>query len=108
MSFAVNTPGGQVQLMDLPLEVLEQLEDDTGRRWSQLLSTPAWNMKSVRCLYLAACAQNGSTPEALTPRKLIGDDEHPGVIVEVSDDMPTTYTDGMPDPKAVGVTETAG
>jgi hypothetical protein len=105
MPFAVNTPGGQVQLMDLPLEVLEQLEADTGRRWSQLITLPAWDAKSIRMIYAACCAQKGCDPAPLTPRDLIGDD---GVIVEVPDDLPTSYTDGMPDPKAGGETGTPG
>ena len=105
MSFAVNTPGGQVQLMDLPLEVLEQLESDTGRRWSQLLTAPGWDAKSIRCIYAAACAQVGAEPKALTPRDLLSED---AVIVEVSDDLPTSYSDGMPDPKAEGETPTPG
>lgn len=108
MPFAVNTPGGQVHLMDLPLEVLEQLEVDTGRRYSQLLGSPGWDAKSIRCIYAAACAFNGSTPEQLTPRKLIGTNDADAIIVEVSDELPTSYTDGMPDPKAEGVTATAG
>ena len=105
MPFAVNTPGGQVQLMDLPLEVLEKLEADTGRRWAQLLTTPGWDAKSIRCIYAACCAQKGVDPLPLTPRSLTGDD---AVIVEVPDDMPTSYTDGLPDPKAEGETPTPG
>lgn len=106
MPFAVNTPGGQVQLLDLPLEVLEQLEADTGRRWAQLLSTPAWDAKSIRCIYAACCVHTGSEPQPLTPRQLVEGD--PPVIVEVADDLPTSYTDGMPDPKAEGETVTPG
>jgi hypothetical protein len=107
MPFAVNTPGGQVQLLDLPLEVLEQLEDDTGRRWSQLLTAPGWNAKSIRLIYAAACAQTGCDPKPLTPRDLLGDGDDT-VIVEVPDDLPTSYTDGMPDPKAEAETPTPG
>lgn len=107
MPFAVNTPGGQVQLLDLPLEVLEQLEEDTGRRWSQLLTAPGWNAKSIRCIYAAACAHTGSEPRPLTPRDLLGDGDDP-VIVEVPDDLPTSYSDGMPDPKAEDATPTPG
>jgi hypothetical protein len=107
MPFAVNTPGVQVHLMDLPIEVLEQLEEDTGRRWSQLLVSPGWNAKSIRCIYAAACAQVGAEPKPLTPRDLVGD-EGDMVIVEVPDDLPKSYTDGMPDPKAEGETPTPG
>lgn len=106
MPFAVNTPGGQVQLMDLPLEVLEQLEADTGRRWAQLLSAPGYDAKSIRCIYAACCAQKGVEPQPLTPRDLVEGDDR--VIVEVPDDMPTSYTDGLPDPKAEGETATPG
>lgn len=105
MPFAVNTPAGQVQLMDLPWEVLEQLESDTGRRWGQLLTAPGWDAKSVRLIYAACCAAKGVEPRQLTPRDMVGDSP---VFVEVPDDLPTSYTDGIPDPKAEGGTVTPG
>lgn len=103
MPFAVNTPGGQVQLMDLPLEVLDKLEEETGRRWSQLLVAPGWNAKSVMALYNAACAHIGCEPEPLTPRKVV---DGAGLFEEVPDDLPTVYEDGLP--KAEGGTSTSG
>lgn len=104
MPWAVNTPGGQVQLMDLPLEALEKLEADTGRRYSQLLTVPAWDAKSIRCVYAAACAHNGSDPKPLTARDLVADGNP--IFVEVADDMPDVYEDGLP--KAEGATPTPG
>jgi hypothetical protein len=71
-----------------------------------LLTAPGWNAKSIRLIYAAACAHDGSEPKPLTPRDLLDDDA--AVIVEVDDDLPTSYTDGMPDPKAGGETPTAG
>lgn len=96
MPLAVNTPGGQVQLMDLPFEVLEKLEAETDRRWSQLVLSPAMSARSAMAVYRECCAIKGCEPLTLTPRMIASDE----VFVEVPDDLPTTYTDGIPDPKA--------
>lgn len=108
MSFAVNTPGGQVRLMDLPLEVLEGLETETQRRWAQLVGSPAWTAKSANAVYRAACAHIGCEPEQLTPSKVLGqaEDGSDGVFVEVPDDLPVMYEDGLP--KAEAATSTSG
>lgn len=96
MPIAVNTPGGQVQLMDLPFEVLERLEGETDRRWSQLVLSPAMSARSAMAVYRACCEITSSEPVTLTPRMIASDE----VFVEVPDDLPTSYTDGIPDPKA--------
>lgn len=92
--FAVNTPGGQVRLADLPLEVLDGLETETGRRWTELLMSPAATAKSALAVYAAACRENGSEPEKLTPRRLIAEDQ--SVFEMVDEDMPTVFEDGLP------------
>lgn len=108
MSFAVNTPGGQVRLMDLPLEVFEGLEAETQRRYAQLVGSPAWTAKSANAVYRAACVHIGCEPEQLTPGKLVGqaEDGSDAIFVEVSDDLPTVYEDGLP--KAEAATSTSG
>jgi hypothetical protein len=93
MPYAVNTPKGRVQLVDLPLDVLDKLEDETGRKWHELLLSPLYTAKSAQALYAACCAQNGSEAESLTPARLLGDDS---IFELVPDDMPEVYEDGMP------------
>lgn len=97
MPFACNTPGGQVQLLDLPLEALDRIEEETGRRWSQVLSLPAFSAKSIITVYREACAVAGCEPEPLTPRKCIDGD---GLFVQVPDDMPDMYEGGLPKAEA--------
>lgn len=102
MPFAVNTPNGQVHLMDLPLEVLDRLEGETGMRWTEIILAPASSAKCAIAVYQVACEQTGSEPEQLSPRKLIDDN----VIENVPDDLPEMYEDGVP--KAGGAESTGG
>ena len=106
MEFAVNTPGGQVRLTDLPLEVLDRLETETGRRWTDLILSPAYTAKSAMKVYAAACDYSGSTPEPLTPRRLIEADGKGSIFEMVEDDLPTVFEDGIP--KAGDGTSTSG
>lgn len=106
MPWAVNTPKGQVQLVDLPFSVLDAVEGETDRTWAQMLSYPAVTSKSVMALYRAACEHVGAEPEELTPRVVLDACDGAGIFVEVPDDMPTTYKDGLP--KAEGEPRTSG
>jgi hypothetical protein len=107
MEFAVNTPGGQVRLADLPLEVLSQLEEETGRRWVELILSPAYSAATAIAVYKAACAHNGSEPQPLTPRRLIeGIGGGEAIFEQVEDDLPTLYEEGLP--KAEDETSTSG
>lgn len=102
MPWAVNTPGGQVRLMDLPLEVLGQIEVDTGTKWTDVLMAPAGSIKCALAVYAAACAQTESDPEQLTAARFVEDE----VFTRVADDLPETYKDGLP--KAEGEPPTSG
>lgn len=82
--------------MDLPFDVLERLEESTGRRWSELVLAPAATAKAATAVYRACCEQTGSEPVTLTPR-LIASDE---VFVTVPDDMPTVFEEGLPKAEA--------
>jgi hypothetical protein len=97
MPYAVNTEKGQVRLVDLPLEVLDTLEQETDRKWHELLLSPLYTAKSATAIYRAACAQNGSEPKSLTPAMLLGDDS---IFELVPDDLPEVYEDGLPAGKA--------
>lgn len=103
MPWAVNTPGGQVQLVDLPFSVLDTVEVECGRPWASLLSYPAVTAKSVMVLYRVACEHIGAEPEELTPRKALDGD---GLFVEVDDDLPEVFEDGLP--KAESAPPTSG
>lgn len=102
MPWAVNTPKGQVQLMDLPLEVLGQVESDTGTRWTDILLAPASSIACAQAVYAVACKQTDSEPEPLTARRLVEDD----IFERVADDLPEVYEGGLP--KAEGEVETSG
>ena len=102
MAFAVNTPGGQVLLEDLPLSLLSKMEVEGDVRWPVLLMAPASTALSAMAVYRVACESNGSEPEELTARKILTGD----YFVEVKDDLPTMYEDGIP--KAEGETPISG
>jgi hypothetical protein len=91
MAFAVNTPAGQVRLEDLPLEVLEAVEVQTGQEWPTMIFAPASSAKVANALYKAVCVHKGCEPEQLTPKSLLN-----GLYEKVDDDVPTLFEDGIP------------
>lgn len=104
MAFAVITPAGQVELQDLPLEVLDDIEEKSGQRWPTILAAPATTARAARVIYEAACRHVGCEPEKLTARTILDG----RLFVQVDDDLPTLFEDGMPDPKAEDEAPTDG
>jgi len=103
MPFAVNTPGGQVRLMDLPLDAFCRIEEETDKRWIDVIVAPAMSAKCALAVYRIACEHAGAVPEELTPQRLIGD---PPIFEMVDDDLPEVYEGGVP--KSEGDPETTG
>lgn len=104
-TWAVNTPKGQVRIVDLPLDVFAELEESTGRQWGDILIAPAMTAKSAQAVYLAACASNGSEPEPLTPTRLI----EPTPIFEfVEDDAVVVWSSDTALPESEGAQVTTG
>ncbi|MGB0890544.1 MAG: hypothetical protein ACPGWS_09695 [Solirubrobacterales bacterium] len=93
MSFAVIVPGGeQVILEDLPLELLAEIEKDGGTRWPTVLAAPASSAMSALAAYKVACKHAGVEPEDMTARRILEGE----VFVQVDDDLPTLFEDGLP------------
>ncbi len=88
--------GRQVRCDDLPLEVYANIADKTGIHWHQLLNAPLRQERAGLMLYQAACESVGVTPKALSVR------EFADAFDLVEDDLPTEFTEGIPDPKADG------
>lgn len=101
MAFAVNTPKGQVRLMDLPLDVFCRIEEETGLRYVDVLLGPASTAKTATVVYRLACETTDSEPETLTPAMLIAD---PPVFQLVDDDLPDVYEGGLPKSEDAQVT----
>jgi hypothetical protein len=103
--FKVVTPGGEVRLTDLPLEVLDRMERESDVRWVQLLIAPASTARAAIAVYRGCCEHVGAEPEELTARRIISGE----VFVEADDDdLPTMFEDGVPDPKAGDAEPTPG
>ena len=102
MPWAVNTPKGQVRLMDLPLEVLASLEEDTDTKWTTILTTPAVSMRCAIAVYNAACGRLEAEPDELTAAQFVDGK----VFEQVEDDAPDQFEDGIP--KAEAETPTDG
>lgn len=102
--FVVNTPGGQVRLADLPLEVLSKIEKETGVQWVRLVLAPASTALSASVVYRTCCEHLDVEPEVLTARRIIGGD----IFAEGDDDLPTMFEDGVPAPKAEDETPILG
>jgi hypothetical protein len=88
--WAVTTPGGQVRIGDLPLDVVVQLEGDTETEWWQIAAHPYRSAKVARYVYAACCAHVGCEPAALTLRDITE------VFETVDEDLPTLYEGGIP------------
>lgn len=103
-SFAVNTPGGQVRLSDLPFEAFERLCEETGESWTDILTGPGRTPRTVLAVYRLACERTASTPEELTPAKLLDGD---GIFVLVDDEMPIAWNTDSALPESEGAAETS-
>jgi len=106
MPFAVNTPGGQVRLMDLPFTAFEGIEAETGAQWHDIVLAPARTAKTARVVYRAACESNGSTPLELTPA-MISREESP-IFELVPDDQPVSHDPNTGLPNSEGAQPTSG
>lgn len=93
MPFAVNTPGGQVRLMDLPLDAFCRIEEETDKRWIDVIVAPAMSAKCALAVYRIACEHLDCEPEPLTPSMLVG--ESP-IFEMVDDDLPDVFEGGIP------------
>ena len=82
--------------------VLEQIEKDTGVKWTQMLIAPASSSQLATAIYEAACKHAGVKAKKLTPRMLLEDN----IFEDVPDSLPDSYEDG--NPKAEDVTLTDG
>lgn len=100
--WVVNTPGGQVRLSDFSLEEGSALEDVTGAEWWNICSHPFRKASIAQATYLAACAHVGCDPKPLK----LGDLAEGDVFVQVEDDLPDVYEEGIP--KAEAAPETSG
>jgi hypothetical protein len=98
MAFVVNTPKGQVRLMDLPLEDLARIEAEAEVRYVEVLMAPASTAVVAQVVYRVACEHVDAVPEQLTAQRLIGDPAKnlPPVFELVDDDLPTVYEGGIP------------
>lgn len=107
MPFAVNTPGGQVRLMDLPFTAFEVIEAETGLDWSDVVLAPARTAKAARVVYRVACESNGSTPvDNLSPAMLVREDSP--IFELVSDDQPVSHDPNTGLPNSEGAQPTSG
>jgi hypothetical protein len=102
MAFAVNTPAGQVRLEDLPLEVLERIEAESGETWPTILFAPGSKAKMARVVYTVACEHMGAEVKQITAKDILSGD----LFEMVEDDRPTLYEDGIP--KAADEESTSG
>jgi hypothetical protein len=101
-SWVCTTPGGKVRVDHLPLEAFERIFDATEVHWFDLTRNPLRYERAGRLLYGECCTHTGSTPEVLTLARFVE------VFDAVTDDdLPDTFTDGVPDPKVDGP-ETTG
>ena len=97
--WAVETPKGQVRVSDLTLDALIELEELCGEEWWRIISHPLRTAKAAKYIYAAACSQTGAEPETLTPRKF------EEVFVQVPEDLPDSYQDGLPLPEGAASTD---
>ena len=97
-SWVCTTPSGrQVRVEHLPLEAYERIFDATGIHWFEVSGAPLRHEKAGRLLYGECCLSVGDEPAPLTLRGFVD-----AFDALPEDDLPDTFTDGVPDPKADG------
>lgn len=104
MTYAVLTPDGeQVPLLDLPLTVLEEIEQQSGQTWIYVQTQPAATIKSALAVYRGVCKWKGIEPDPdLTADDLLSQ----RIIKPIESDLPDYYEEGLP--KAEGDPPTSG
>lgn len=87
--------GKTVRLDDVGIDEVEEALTGTGVNWFDFERRPFDSAKALVAFVKYLAADLGvEAPLPLTPAKLNG------LVKMVDDDLPDTYTDGMPDPKA--------
>ena len=88
-------PSGKiVRVEDLPMSVFADIHARTAVPWYRVVDAPANDAKAGIAVYEACCAHVGEQPVELTAAQFIA------TFDVVDDDLPDTYVDGIPDPKA--------
>lgn len=83
-----------VRLEDIPARQLTELETMLSVTWLDLVVRPLADSRGAIAMYEKCCFLSGVQPRELTVRELVD------VYELVPDDLPETYTEGLPDPKA--------
>jgi len=83
-----------IRLVDLPDDAWDELEASTGESGFLFVVVPLGTTKRARTVYEFCCRKAGVEPATLTIGELWD------VFELVADDRPTSYSDGLPDPKA--------
>lgn len=105
-TWVIDTPGGKVPLVDLPLGVFAEIEDRTGMQWGDIVTTPARTAKCAQAVYEACCRHVNATPVELTPAKIV--DERRPVFSLQADDMPVAWNGETALPESEGAQVTTG
>ena len=90
--------GQELDLDDVPLATYAEIEKTTSVPWYRLSNAPMAYAAAGEMLARKCAEQLGlKLPQPLTPKKMVE-------IFEVVDEpnLPTEYTEGIPDPKAEG------
>jgi hypothetical protein len=87
----------RLDIEDLPLAKYAAIHEATGKHWWQVSSShPATDERVAALLVEACCDVLGIEPvPTLTPKTVVS-----LFTVDTAENLPTTYQDGIPDPKA--------
>jgi hypothetical protein len=88
-------PDVTVRLDDIPARDFAACEASTGANWLTLVSAPLRESKWALAMYELACRLGGVEPE---PDLSLRQKKDPYELAD--DDLPVTYSAGLPDPKA--------
>jgi hypothetical protein len=92
--------GVKVRVDDLPVSVFADINERTGTNWWNLMNAPLRSEKAGMELYKACCRHVGVEAKPDMPIR-----EWTGLFELVDDDLPSMFTDGMPDdPKEPAMT----
>lgn len=96
MPFIFTHGDRRLDLEDLPLDAWIKIQEATGLTWPEVLTAKVLGDAKIASSVVAQCAAHlGIEVPTLTLRSMLD-----AITIEVAENIPEQFNDGVPDPKA--------